>query len=70
MQIFHSCLLLVKYRLPTVLFAQSVKQSSIVQLIDVIPQHQLDVAEACNLHPSSEAVLGDDQYIFTRFRIV
>ncbi|CAK8694917.1 unnamed protein product [Clavelina lepadiformis] len=60
----------VKYRLPTVLFAQSVKQSSIVQLIDVIPQHQLDVAEACNLHPSSEAVLGDDQYIFTRLNAI
>nr|CAB3238692.1 dynein heavy chain 8, axonemal-like [Phallusia mammillata] len=60
----------VKYRLPSILFAPSVKQSAIVQSIDAIPQHSLEVAEACNLHPTSEAVIGEDQYIFTRLNTI
>ena len=60
------CFYAVKYRLPPVFFASSVKPSNLVQAIDFIPQHLLDVAEACNLQPSQEAILGDDQYIFTR----
>jgi len=66
-QSISSCnFLAVKYRLPSVLFATSVKQNNLIQAIESIPQHSLDVAEACNLHPSTEAVIGDDQYIFTR----
>jgi len=49
------------------LFAPSVRQSAILQSLDALPQHSLEVPEACNLHPASDAIVGEDQYIFTRY---
>ncbi|XP_077973667.1 uncharacterized protein LOC120348568 isoform X2 [Styela clava] len=56
----------VRYRLPAVFFTANTKQTSVSQALESSPHHALDCPEGCNLHPSPEGVIGNDQYIFTR----
>ena len=44
----------VKFKLPAILFSPYTKVSSVLQAIDNLSNHYLEVPEACNIHPSSE----------------
>ncbi|XP_071504103.1 dynein axonemal heavy chain 5-like [Diadema antillarum] len=71
----------LKYRIPPAFFSNFVRVSSLTQSVEALPNHFLDVPEACGMHTSyenipedqlisgykvHETVLGDDQYVFTR----
>ncbi|ESO89151.1 hypothetical protein LOTGIDRAFT_229063 [Lottia gigantea] len=56
----------LKYRVPSAFFNTNVRLNTLIQALDGINHHYLDVPEACHLHPNVETLLGDDQYIFTR----
>ncbi|KAK6187606.1 hypothetical protein SNE40_005595 [Patella caerulea] len=56
----------LKYRLPSAFFNPNVRLNTLIQALDGISHHYLDVPEGCHLHPNVETLLGDDQYIFTR----
>ena len=55
------------YRIPNAFFLPNTKQQTILNQLESINEKQLQVAELCNLHNSQDLVLGDEQYIFTRF---
>ncbi|XP_059166583.1 dynein axonemal heavy chain 8-like [Physella acuta] len=56
----------LKYKAPAAFFNPNVRLNTLIQSMDGITQHFLEVPEACHLHPNIETLLGDDQYIFTR----
>ncbi|KAK3577475.1 hypothetical protein CHS0354_032326 [Potamilus streckersoni] len=56
----------LKYRHPAAFFNPNVRLNSLIQALDGLGYHFLEVPEACHLHPSVETLLGDDQYVFTR----
>ncbi|XP_030850579.1 dynein heavy chain 8, axonemal isoform X3 [Strongylocentrotus purpuratus] len=76
----------LKFRIPPAFFSNYVRVSSLTQSIEALPNHFLDVPEACGMHTSyetgaedslfvtidkiHETVLGDDQYVFTRLNQV
>ncbi|XP_041462850.1 dynein heavy chain 8, axonemal-like [Lytechinus variegatus] len=76
----------LKFRIPPAFFSNFVRVSSLSQAIEGLPNHFLDVPEACGMHTSyetgaddqlfvtidkiHETVLGDDQYVFTRLNQV
>ncbi|CAF1326895.1 unnamed protein product [Adineta steineri] len=56
----------IKYKIPSVFFGQQPKLSQLLQALESISTHQLDVPEACHLHSSYETNLGDDVYVMGR----
>ncbi|XP_035829673.1 dynein heavy chain 5, axonemal isoform X2 [Aplysia californica] len=60
----------LKYRAPAAFFNPNVRLNTLIQSLDGIANHYLEVPEACHLHPNIETLLGDDQYIFTRLNKV
>ncbi|XP_060567478.1 dynein axonemal heavy chain 5-like [Ruditapes philippinarum] len=67
----------LKYRHPAAFFNPNVRLNSLIQALEGINYHFLDVPEACHIHPnvenheiSSLTLLGDDQYVFTRLNRV
>ncbi|GFN75495.1 dynein beta chain, ciliary [Plakobranchus ocellatus] len=56
----------LKYRAPAAFFNPNVRLNTLIQALEGINQHFLEVPEGCHLHPNIETLLGDDQYIFTR----
>ncbi|KAL5010133.1 hypothetical protein ScPMuIL_012438 [Solemya velum] len=60
----------LKYRHPAAFFNSNVRLNTLIQALDGIPNHFLEVPEGCHLHPNVETLLGDDQYVFTRLNKV
>ncbi|XP_064629693.1 uncharacterized protein LOC135488785 isoform X2 [Lineus longissimus] len=60
----------LRYKHPSVFFSPYCKLTSICQALEGLPNHMLEVPEACHLHPYGETILGDDQYVFTRLNKV
>ncbi|XP_071801693.1 uncharacterized protein [Asterias amurensis] len=66
----------LRYKLPASFFSNNVRLSAIMQSLESITNHSLDVPEACNIHTSTEddgrlmTQLGDDQYVFTRLNAI
>ncbi|KAL4232681.1 hypothetical protein ACF0H5_007369 [Mactra antiquata] len=60
----------LKYRHPAAFFNPNVRMSTLIQALEGINYHFLDVPEGCHIHPNVETLLGDDQYVFTRLNRV
>ncbi|XP_053397319.1 dynein axonemal heavy chain 5-like isoform X6 [Mercenaria mercenaria] len=67
----------LKYRHPSAFFNPNIRLNSLIQALEGINYHFLDVPEACHIHPNVEnheisamTLLGDDQYVFTRLNRV
>ncbi|CAF3476774.1 unnamed protein product [Rotaria socialis] len=56
----------IKYKIPTIFFAQQPKLGQLQQALESLSIHQLDVPEACHLHSTNETNLGDDLLIINR----
>jgi dynein heavy chain len=54
----------IKYKIPSIFFAQQPKLSQLQQALESLSIHQLEVPEACHLHSTFETNLGK---IFHRF---
>ena len=44
----------MKFKLPAVMFSQYIRLNSVLQAVDNLDNHFLEVPEACNIHPSAE----------------
>ncbi|XP_070568705.1 dynein axonemal heavy chain 5-like isoform X4 [Ptychodera flava] len=66
----------LRFRIPAAFFNPNLRVSSILQALENVPNHALDVPEACGIHTSMEdeakpmTNLGDDQYVFTRLNAI
>ncbi|XP_077977225.1 dynein axonemal heavy chain 8-like isoform X3 [Glandiceps talaboti] len=60
----------LRYKIPLAFFNPNLRINSILQALENLPNHSLDVPEACGIHPSMETILGDDQYVFTRLNAI
>ncbi|OWF37572.1 Dynein heavy chain 5, axonemal [Mizuhopecten yessoensis] len=61
----------LKYRHPPGFFNTNPRLNNLIQALDGINNHFLDVPEGCHLHHSNiETLLGDEQYVFTRLNKV
>ncbi|CAF3865898.1 unnamed protein product [Rotaria sordida] len=56
----------IKYKIPSIFFAQQPKLSQLQQALESLSIHQLDAPEACHLHSTNETNLGDDLLIINR----
>lgn len=54
---FLLILLTVKYRHPAAFFNSNVRLNTLIQALDGIPNHFLEVPEGCHLHPNVEVCI-------------
>lgn len=60
----------IKYRPPAAFFNPTAKLQQLIQSLDVINVQHLESPEASNIYSSSELVLANDQYVFTRINLI
>ncbi|XP_077863125.1 dynein axonemal heavy chain 5-like [Saccoglossus kowalevskii] len=66
----------LKYKIPAAFFNPNIRVANLLQALENLPNHALDVPEACSIHFSMEdegkpmTNLGDDQYVFTRLNAI
>ena len=53
----HSPCFTVKYKHPAVFFSQNPRLNQLMTALENLPQHALEVPEACNIHPTPEVRL-------------
>ncbi|CAH1799095.1 unnamed protein product [Owenia fusiformis] len=56
----------LKYKHPGPFTSHNPRLALMLQALENLPNHFLDVPEAANLHHSVETLIGEDQYVFTR----